>query len=267
MQEFDCPQPITLNAKVAAGALYVTAEPRDTATVEVKPYDDTDACRDAAERTVVQLHGDTLSVEAPDQNWRRRNGRVRVEVRLPEDCRLHVKIASADARLTGRYGDCVVDAASGDVEVGHVAGWLRLHAASGDVRVERVDGQLGLDTASGDVTLGYTGGDATVSTASGDVTLARAEASVRVKTASGDLRLDSVRRGDVRLSSSSGDVEVGVAAGTSVWLDLSTAAGTTRSDLRQLDAEPPSGKPDLSRHVSTASGDIELRRVPLPTAA
>jgi DUF4097 and DUF4098 domain-containing protein YvlB len=267
MREFDCPEPITLNAKVAAGALYVIAEPRTTATVEVRPYEDTEGCRDAAERTLVQLRGDTLYIEAPDQSWRRRHGRVRVEVRLPEDSRLHVKVASADAQLTGRYGDSVVDAASGDVHVGHIAGWLRLHAASGDVRIDRVDGQVGLDTGSGDITLGYAGGDATVRTASGDITLAQADASVRAKTASGDLRLDSVRRGEVRLSTSSGDVEVGVAAGTSVWLDLSTAAGTTRSNLRQMDAEPPAGKPDLSLHVSTASGDIELRRVPVPTAA
>jgi DUF4097 and DUF4098 domain-containing protein YvlB len=266
MREFDCPEPITLNAKLPAGALYVVAEPRHTATVEVKPYEDTESCRDAAERTVVQLRGDTLYVEAPD-TWRRRNGRIRVEVRLPEDCRLHVKVASADAHLTGRYGDSVVDAASGDVELGHIAGWLRLHAASGDVRVDRVDGELAVDTASGDITLGYAGGDTTVRTASGDVTLARAEGSVRAKTASGDLRLDSVRRGEVRLSSSSGDVEVGVAAGTSVWLDLSTAAGTTRSDLSQLEGRPTNGQPDLSLYVSTASGDIELRRVPVAAAA
>ena len=85
-------------------------------------------------------------------------------------------------------------------------------------------------------------------------------------TASGDLRLGAVRRGEVRLSTASGDVEVGVAAGTSVWLDLSTAAGTTRSNLEQS-GPPASGKPDLSVHVSTASGDIELRRVPLSAAA
>jgi len=266
MPEFACPEPITLQVKAAAGALYVIAEPRDTATVDVTPYEDNEASRDAADRTLVELRGDTLVVEAPDLTWRRRNARLRIEVRLPEDSRLKVKTAAANARLTGRYGDCVLDAASADVELGHVAGWLRLHAASGDVRVERVDGQVAADTASGDITVGYAGGDATVRTASGDVVVDRAEGSVRVKTASGDLRLGAVRRGEVRLSTASGDVEVGVATGTSVWLDLATAAGTTRSNLEQS-GPPATGKPDLSVHVSTASGDIELRRVPLPAAA
>jgi hypothetical protein len=269
MREFDCPGPITLNAKVHAGMLDVTAEPRGTATVEVQPYDDTEASREAAERTVVQLHGDTLVIEGPEHSWLlpRRHARVRVEVRLPEDSRLQVRLAAADARLTGRYGDSVVDGASGNVELGHVAGWLRLHSASGDVRTERVDGQVLLDTASGDVTLGYAGGEATVRTASGDVSVTRAETSVRVRSASGDVHLDAVRRGEVRLTSMSGDVRVGVAAGTSVWLDLSTAAGRTRSDLTDLGPEGPGGRPDLTLQVRTASGDIDLRRVELPAAA
>jgi DUF4097 and DUF4098 domain-containing protein YvlB len=267
MREFDTPEPIMLSAKVPAGTLTVTAEPRSTATVEVTPYENTEAARDAAERTVVQLDGDTLVVEVPESGWRLRRGRVRIDVRLPEDSRLHVKLASADAHLTGRYGDCVVNAASGDVELGHVAGVLRLHAASGDVRVEQVNGVATVDTASGNVAFGYAGGNATVHTASGDVSLAQAEASVRVKTASGDLRVDSVRRGDVALSTSSGDVRVGVVTGTMVWLDLATATGRTRSDLQQVGPPPANGKPDLTLQVHTASGDIDLHRVAQPAAA
>src|SRR6266536_2528661 len=119
LREFDCPGPIRLNAKVATGVLNVTAEPGSTATVDVQPFEDNAASRDAADRT-----------------------RVRVEVRLPEDSKLQLKLAAADARLTGRYGDCVVEGGSGDLELGHVAGWLRLHTASGDVHAERVDGQV-----------------------------------------------------------------------------------------------------------------------------
>lgn len=262
MREFECPEPITLQAKVAAGALIVVAEPRSTATVEVEALDRSDA----AERTVVGMRGDTLVIEAPEHGWRRR-GHVRVRIHVPEDTRLRVKVASADASLTGRYGDTVVDAASGDVELGQVAGTLRVHTASGDVRIERVDGQAVMDTASGDLRVGYAGGDTTVSSASGDVVVGQADASVRIKSASGDVRVESVRRGEARLATASGDVEVGVPAGTSVWLDLATAGGRTRSNLEQLDGPPPGGVPDLNLHVSTASGDIDLRRAPVPTAA
>jgi hypothetical protein len=268
MREFDLPTgPITLQTKIGSGNLTVVAEPRETATVEVEPYSDTEASRDAAERTVVVLRDDTLVVEGPDTGWSwRRRGQLQVRVHVPEDTRLRVKVASADATLSGRYGDSVIDAASGDVELGHVSGWLRLHTASGDIRVERVDGQAGVDSASGDVRLGYAGGEVTVQSASGDVSVGQAEASVRAKTASGDLRVESVRRGEARLTTASGDVEVGVPAGTSIWLDVSTAGGRTRSDLQQLAGGPANGKADLNLHVSTASGDINLRRV-APAAA
>ncbi len=258
MREFELPGPITLQAKIASGLLSVTAEPRETATVEVEPFEDSESAREVAERMVVTLQGDTLVIEG-EHRWRRR-GKIRVIARVPEDTRLDVKVASADATLTGRYGNSVIDAASGDVALGQVSGWLRAHAASGDITVDRVEGQVAMDTASGDVRIGYAGGDATVESASGDVMLGRAEDSVRVKTASGDVRVDSVHRGDVRLRTASGDVEVGVPAGTSVWLDVSTAGGTTRSSLRPSEA-PASGTPDVSLYVSTASGDIDLRRV------
>jgi len=264
MREFDLSGPITLQAKIPSGLLSVTAEPRETATVEVEPYENTESAREAAERTVVSLEGDTLVIEGEDR-WRRR-GKIRVSARVPEDTKLKVKIASADATLTGRYGDCVVDAASGDVALGQVNGWLRAHAASGDIAVERVEGQVAVDTASGDIRIGYAGGEATVQTASGDVVLGHGETSLRVKSASGDVRVDSVHRGDVRVSTASGDVELGVPAGTSVWLDISTAGGTTRSSLRPSEA-PASGTPDVNLRVSTPSGDIDLRRVEVSDVA
>jgi DUF4097 and DUF4098 domain-containing protein YvlB len=269
MREFNVQDRITLSAKLAAGAMSVAAEPRDTATVDVLPYDDSAASREAADRTVVELRGSALHVESPDSGWRlRRSGRIRVDVRLPEDSRLIVRLASADARFDGRYGDSAIDSASGDVTIDHVAGTLTVKAASADVRAGRVEGQVTVDTASGDVVLGYAGGDVVVDTSSGDVTLDRAEGSVRARSASGDVRLGSVGRGNVQLSTASGDVRVGIPAGTSVWLDLSTASGSTRSDLDHGDAHSPAGGvPDLNLRVRTASGDIELRRVPVPAAA
>ncbi len=68
--QFETPQPITLDARLSAGALTVTAEPRDTASVDIQPYDDSQASRDAAERTEVVMRGDTLVVHMPEGGWR-----------------------------------------------------------------------------------------------------------------------------------------------------------------------------------------------------
>src|SRR2546423_427356 len=218
MREFSYQDRITLSARLAAGAMFVAAEPRETATVDVQPYDSSAASREAAEQTVVEMRGDTLHVEAPDHGWRlRRSGRLRVDVRLPEDSRVVIKLAGADASCEGRFGDTRIDSASGDVTVDHVAGSLTLRSASGNLRAARVDGPASTQTASGDVVIGYTGTDLSVDTASGDVTVEQAAGSVRARTASGDLRLDGVRRGSVELTTLSGDVRIGIASGTSVW--------------------------------------------------
>ena len=254
MREFECPQPITLAVSLPAGSLEVVAEARDTATVDVQPYDESG--RDAEDRTIVELRGDTLVVELPQGSWRRwRGGRIRVRVRVPEDSRLRLKLASADARCEGRYGASSASSASGDVAIEHVGGDLSVDVASGDIRLGRVDGNLNVETASG------------------DLVLAEAGSSVRVRTASGDVRLESVHRGETSVGTASGDVKVGVAAGTGVWLDLSTVAGTTRSDLAMGTdlttgtGSPSNGTPDLTLRIRTASGDIQLRRVTAVPAA
>jgi Toastrack DUF4097 len=269
MPEFSCDERITLFVNLAAGMLSVTAEPRDTAVVDVQPLDGSSASRTAVENTLVEMRGSALHVESPDRGWRLgRSGRMRFDIRVPEDTRLNVKLASADGRLDGRYGDASINSASGDLSVGHIAGTLSIRTASGDVRVAEVDGAAAADSASGDIAIGSSAADLTADTASGDVTVERAAGSVRVRSASGDVRVGSVRRGTADLVTVSGDVRVGIPAGTSVWLDVATASGKTRSDLDHSGAQPPAnGAADLNVRVSTASGDIELRRVPVPVDA
>jgi hypothetical protein len=84
---------------------------------------------------------------------------------------------------------------------------------------------------------------------------------VRAETASGHIEVGSLRQGQARLRTASGDVEVGVAAGTGVWLDLDTASGKSVTDLTMRGDTPPGdGAATLELRVRTASGDILVRR-------
>lgn len=269
MPEFDCPNPIPVAVKLAAGSLEIVAEARDTASVTVSPWDASDASREAAERTTVEIRDGRLCVEAREGGplWLLRRGRVRVDMRVPLDCPLAVKVASADVRCQGRYRDLDLNTASGDVAVEHVTGDVAVHSASGHVLVDRVDGRVRISGASGDITVTRAGGEVSGGTASGDLTIEEAGASVRVTTASGDLRVGCLRRGTVNLKTASGDVSVGVARGTSVWLDVNTASGRTRHDLSMNGTPPTGGEPQLSLTIRTASGDVDIRRVAVPAAA
>jgi hypothetical protein len=267
MYEFDCPAPVRVLARLGAGSLEITAEPRETATVDVTPYDDTDAGREAVARTRVHLRDGQLTVTAPEGWLFRLSPRLRVALRVPLDCDLHVKVGSADTCCHGRYASAVINTASGDVYVEQVTGDVSANTASGDLRFVEVGGHLRANMASGDIVAQAVGGEITVHSASGEVAVEEIAAGARVTTASGDVRIGSARRGVVRINCASGDVSVGVAQGTGVWLDLVTMSGRTRSDLSVGPAAPGTGRQDLSIHVRTASGDIDVHRVAQPAAA
>lgn len=269
MYEFDCPEPITLSLHLAAGAAEIVAADRRDATVEVTAADDSDASRDALARTVVELRDGTLYVKAPEWTGRlfRRGPRLRVQVHLPQDGELAVKVASADVRAAGRYRTASLVSASGDVSVEHVTGDASVNAASGDLRVDRVDGNLRIKSASGDIAVGYVGGEAVGHSASGDIAVNHAGGSLGATTASGDVRVGTTTAGAVRVKSASGDVTIGVAAGTGVWLDLTSISGETRTDLTMPDGYRDQSTATLTLQVRTLSGDITVHRADLHATA
>lgn len=266
-QEFTCPEPVTADIRVGAGTIAVTAEDRPQAVITVDPADASEASRLAAEQAEITLTGNRLRIDVPrSDNGRifRRGGKVRVEVRIPVDSRVRAELGSADIRTDGRLSEAVMNTGSGDVYVFETTGLSRVETGSGNVRVDTA-GELRANTASGSVAATVVVGDAVLKTASGNVTLADGRGGVRANTASGSVSIKAARGSQVTVHTASGDVEVGVPAGTSVWLDLNTASGTTKSDLTMTGA-PSSGSARLKVQVRTASGDITLRRVgPLPT--
>ena len=166
---------------------------------------------------------------------------------------------SADVAGRGRFGTAKVNTTSGDVSLGAVAGDANVKTVSGDLDVERVDGKANLSSVSGDLELGPVAGEISASTVSGDLHVTSAGSSVNAKGVSGDVTVESVRRGEARLQSVSGDITLGVAAGARVWMDVSSMSGSTQSDL-EPDEAGAGGEVDLRIKANSASGDIRLQR-------
>ena len=59
----------------------------------------------------------------------------------------------------------------------------------------------------------------------------------------------------------SGDVEVGVAPGLRVWLDLSSVSGRMNSQLTDDDGDAGEGPAQLALTLRSVSGDLRIRRV------
>jgi DUF4097 and DUF4098 domain-containing protein YvlB len=261
--EFSHDGPVDAQVKVGSGELRVLAEATSTVTVDVRPADDSDASRQAAANTLVDFSGDRLRVEVPESNggWLfRRGARVDIDIRLPRHSRLRANTGSADVHLDGELGMADLNTGSGDTVVGTVTGDLTVRSGSGDLRGDRVDGDLKVKSGSGDVSVGLCVGSVSITTGSGDIEIAEARGEVGTHTASGDIRLQTVRAGDVRANTASGDVTVGVPVGTKVWLDVNTVSGSTTSHL-EMSSAPPEGGAQVNLRLQTVSGDILIRRV------
>ncbi len=260
MPQFPSPHPVSTEVRVPAGIVEIYADDRDTVDVQVTPADGGAASREAAEATWIDLAGDQLRIvlDPVDGRWSRRSGQVRVVALVPAGGPLHVSVASADVRCAGRYADARIDSASGDLYIEEVAGDLSVKTASGRLLAERVDGAARVRSASGDISLGTVGGEISVHSASGHVEIGDAAGSASATTASGAVRIASAHSGTIQARSASGAINVGVSAGTGVWLDLNTLSGRTHTDLAMSGG--PGGSATLRLELRSMSGDIRVFR-------
>lgn len=183
-----------------------------------------------------------------------------VRISAPTGSSLRVQSQSADVQLTGEAAKVEIRTASGDVEVEHATDKVLLHSASGDVRLRAAGSSCDVQTASGDITVERAGADALLHTTSGDIRVEAPAGDVSARSVSGDVQLVDVVSGRTEVNTVSGDVEVGIHAGTLASVELSTTSGETDTDFPVNEAPPSDTAPVLHLKVTTTSGQIRLRR-------
>jgi DUF4097 and DUF4098 domain-containing protein YvlB len=255
--EFPAPDPITLEAKLPAGNITVSAEPVTTATVSLTPGRSDKRGEELIAATTVEFDAGTLTVSVPDRVRLLGSTPLNLSVSLPTGSSCQLKTASADIRCSGELGSLDASTASGDVAARRVTGLARINTASGDVRLDDAAATAEVSTASGDADIVRAGGDVTVTSASGDVSVGRADGSARVRSASGDVRIDYIAAGRGEVNTVSGDISIAVPAGVGVYLDLSALAGDVRSDLEPAGRD---GDASLSLQCRSVSGDVRVTR-------
>ena len=282
-ETFQTPGDLRLEVRLGAGEVRLeTADVQET-TVVLEPLRDNDASTAAVANARVELRergsGHELVVDARDRGRALfRSAEVLVSVSCPTGTSVETKSGSADITGRGRFGSVEVETGSGEVEFGEITGEARLSSASGDVQVGTIDGDARVNTASGDIQIRLVAGEAKLNTASGDIILREvhgelsansasgdvlvreARASVGVNTASGDQEIGRVVQGSVSLKSASGDLKVGIAEGSTLFVDARSRSGEVRSELPVSDAPPENGGPAVELNANTMSGDITVVR-------
>jgi DUF4097 and DUF4098 domain-containing protein YvlB len=280
---FDVTGALDVSIELGSGDVSVTAAGDSEAVVTLRPgrAGDRDAL-DLIARSRVDLRGSSLRIDVPRTIGFRSHPDIVVEVTVPTNSTVAVKVGSADVRLDGSFGDTAITTGSGDVwvgscgdaKVGTGSGDVRLgqvgsvsgKTGSGDIVIARAAGSVKLGSGSGDIRVDELGADAELSTASGDIEVgAMAEdvsvmQSVRASTASGDIAMKRAVAGELEFKAASGNVTVGVVDGTATLLDCSSVTGRVRSELT------PSGAPDdgndrrLFVKARSVSGAINIRK-------
>jgi hypothetical protein len=198
METFDTTAPITAILNIPAGRIRFTASDQAVTTVEIRPADAAKA-RDvkAAERTTVAYADGVLRIEAASAKNQifGNSGFVDVTVRLPAGSRVEGTAAAAEFRGAGRFGDVVLEAAQGPINLDEAAS-VRVDLAAGDVSVGRLTGPA-------------------------EVTVSK-----------GDIRIAEAVRGKLALRTRAGSISVGAAAGVSAALDAGTSYGRIDNRLR-----------------------------------
>jgi DUF4097 and DUF4098 domain-containing protein YvlB len=266
MTTYELTGPLLARVQSAVGEIDVATHDAARADVEVRALRDDDVTRETVEKTTVELRprgdGHELVVDVPKRHtFLGREPRLRIELRVPHGTDLTFHTASAEVTANGRLGDVRGKTASGDVTVA-AAATVELSTASGDLRADEVSGSADVKTASGDIRLGHVGGAVNAGVVSGDVRVDTAESGGTFSAVSGDIEVVAVAAGDVRVSSVSGDVEIGVPEGTGVHVDVSTVSGDLSSDveLDEVQSEGTAG-PVVDIRGKTVSGDVRVRRV------
>jgi DUF4097 and DUF4098 domain-containing protein YvlB len=238
----------TIELRVAAGRADFYPGPEGTLEVEVSGS--------GSEFVIVEQVGRLVVIREERRLFGNRS--VSIRVTAPPGTNVDGSVASMDICTRGAdLGRVNLTTASGNIDMGSVEN-LSVRTASGDVKIDLCRVNCEISSASGDVRAHKIDGDFLASTASGDIAADRVEGRTEAKSASGDVRLNACWGSQIEVNSMSGDVVVGIPAGTKVEAQLDSLSGDVR-----LPPKRPGDNPSRATRLRarTVSGDIEVRRV------
>lgn len=254
---YPTPGSLRLSVELPSGTIDVSSSETSETVLTIEGERDPDDFKVRFEPGSGQEHH--LRVEFRGRKLGLRGRDLHVAVRVPVACEIEAGTGSADLEVRGRVRSIVFRTGSGDLEFDEVEGDVEVKAASGDVQGSEVKGDVVSQGASGDLHVSGVGGRLVVRTASGDIGIDELDGGANLTTVSGDVRIRSLSVGEVAVRTVSGDVELGVAAGVRVFLDLVTTSGDASSDL-EVGQGSGDTDVDLTVRIVSVSGDVRVRR-------
>lgn len=160
---------------------------------------------------------------------------------VPRDCRVELKVVSANLMVGGLQAPVDVHTVSGEITLSGLRGPVEAESVSGPVQASGVTGDLAARTVSGDLTLAEGGGG-----------------SVRAKTVSGAVTIDLQAHGDrdINLTSVSGDLTVRLPETSDLRVKLHSTSGQVSSAFEQLERDRTPGRYSAWGRLGAGTGRL-----------
>jgi DUF4097 and DUF4098 domain-containing protein YvlB len=229
----------------------------------------------------------TLRIKVDGPPWtKKRRTKVDFTIEMPRHIKAEISSASGQITVSQLHKGTSLNTASGDIEISGCQGENILSSASGDIAVANCSqASLKINTASGDIDVSNCSGDLAFQTVGGDVS-ASLSGNVQGQTVSGDIDIKAQKPGEIKINSTSGDIQfnglisednrsaiatvsgdvsIGLARVSSAMIEAGTVSGDidcglelteSRKSGRTLSGKIGDGKGNLT--VKTVSGDIEI---------
>ncbi|WP_328998169.1 DUF4097 domain-containing protein [Kribbella sp. NBC_00709] len=221
MPTFATPAPISADVDIIFGNVTFKAGDRTDTVVDVRPVDPAWALDvQAAEQVVIEFADGKLQVRHPKLRtlFTKKYGEVAVLIELPAGSAIQGYTAKGNYVVEGEVGACELKTANGDMRIANVTGNLRAKSATGNIHV------------------------------------AVAGAAVNARTASGDIQVGRLGTGSADLYTATGEVAIGVPAGTAAQLDAHTSIGRV---FNNLDTTEPTNH-TITVRARTHGGNITV---------
>ena len=200
----------------------------------------------------VSQEGDSITISAEVQSswfvW----GDIGtdIELTLPSSADLRLETSNGPVRVYGAEGSGFVRSSNGEIELRDIQGDFDVRTSNGAIEVDTMEGISFLRTSNGRLDLQDINGQIDAETSNGEIRL-------RGEIAAG---------GDVRLTTSNGDVWVDLRGTPCVALDAKTSNGEVNCDLPILATVTKEdhlvgtiGDGESQLYVRTSNGDVTVR--------
>ena len=186
-------------------------------------------------------------------NWFQWSDKMRVQwnIRVPANYNAELRTSGGSIDVTDLSGKLDARSSGGDIEAGRITGPVNVHTSGGSISIRSASGDVVAHTSGGSIEIGDARGRVEARSSGGSIELDRVSGDANIRTSGGGIRIDETSgavdahtsggsitarftqtpRGDSRLVTSGGSVNVALAPGVSATIDAHSSGGGVDSDI------------------------------------